>query len=334
MEQGKKLGAALVGLGSYSEGELGPALRETKHCYLAGIVSGSDKKKKKWKKEYDIPAGNIYSYEDFDSIKNNEAIDIVYVVLPNSMHQEFVIRAAKAAKHVICEKPMANTAEECDAMIAACKEAGVLLSVGYRLHFDPFNLEMMRLAREKVYGNVKRISASHGLSNAHGWRLDKELAGGGPLMDVGIYCVNAGRYITNLEPIAVHATEGQKKDKKKFATIEESLTWTMEYSNGVIAECSCSYSQYGNHLRVEAEKGWFEIAPSFSYSGLKGKTSEGKMDIKPINQQAAQMDDFALAILDKRPTPVSGEMGRQDMKIIEAIYRSMETESRVEIGEW
>src|SRR5678816_2453072 len=111
MEQRKKLGVALVGLGGYSEGELGPALTETKHCYLAGIVSGSDKKKRKWKKEYDIAGGNIYSYEDFDSIKNNEAIDIVYVVLPNSMHQEFVIRAAKAAKHVICEKPMANTAE-------------------------------------------------------------------------------------------------------------------------------------------------------------------------------------------------------------------------------
>ena len=329
----KKLGVALVGLGSYSEGQLGPALKETKHCYLAGIVSGSEKKRRSWRKEYDIHESNIYSYEDFDSIKNNEAVDIVYVVLPNSLHKEYVIRAAKAGKHVICEKPMANTVEECEEMITARKEAGVMLSIGYRLHFDPFNLEMMRLASEKVYGNVKRISASHGLSSAHGWRLNKELAGGGPLMDVGIYCVNAGRYITNLEPIAVDATEGPKKDRQKFASIEESLTWTMEYANGVVAECSCSYSQYGNHLRVEAEKGWFEIAPSFSYGGLKGKTSDGKMDIRPISQQAAQMDDFALAIINKRPTPVPGEMGRQDMKIIEAIYRSMESGQRVEMRE-
>jgi predicted dehydrogenase len=296
----KKLGVALVGLGTYSEGELGPALKETQHCYLAGIVSGSENKKRKWKKEYDICGENIYSYEDFDLIKGNDSIDIVYVVLPNSMHKDYVIRAAKAGKQVICEKPMANTVEECDEMIAACQQAGVMLSIGYRLHFDPFNLEMMKLANQKAFGNVKRISASHGLSSARGWRLDKEMAGGGPLMDVGIYCVNAGRYITKLEPIAVHAREGQKMDKKKFATIEESLTWTMEYPNGVIAECSCSYSQYGNHLRVEAENGWFELAPSFSYSGLKGKTSNGKMDIKPINQQAAQMDDFALAIIDKR----------------------------------
>jgi len=193
-------------------------------------------------------------------------------------------------------------------MILACKKAGVMFSIGYRLHFDPFNLEMMRLANEKVFGAVKKISASHGLSDTEGWRLNKKLAGGGPLMDVGIYCVNAGRYITNMEPIAIQAFKGPKNDRKKFETIEESLNWKMEYKNGIIAECSCSYSKYGNHLRVEAENGWFEIAPSFSYSGLKGKTSEGKMDIKPTNQQASQIDDFALAIIGNRSTPVPGEM--------------------------
>jgi predicted dehydrogenase len=333
MKQEKKLGVALVGLGSYSEGQLGSALKETSHCYLSAVVSGSDKKKKNWKKEYDIVEENMYSYENFDSIKDNAAIDIVYVVLPNCMHKEYVVRAARAGKHVICEKPMAITVGECDEMIAACKEAGVMLSIGYRLHFDPFNKEMMRLAGEKVYGNVKKISAAHGLRSAEGWRLDKELAGGGPLMDVGIYCVNAGRYITNMEPIAVHAKEGSKNDKKTFVTIEESLTWTMEYPNGVIAECSCSYSEYQNYLHVETEEGWFEIAPAFSYNGLKGKTPDGKIDLISINQQAAQMDDFALAIIDKRPTPVPGEMGRLDMKIIEAIYESMGTGERVEVNE-
>ena len=157
-----------------------------------------------------------------------------------------MIRAAQAGKHVICEKPMAITEEECDKMIAACKEAGVKFSIGYRLHFDPFNVEMMRLANEKVFGSVRKISASHGLSNAQGWRLDKKMAGGGPLMDVGIYCVNAGRYITNMEPIAVQAFEEPKYDNKKFETIEQALNWKMEYANGIIAECSCSYSKYGN----------------------------------------------------------------------------------------
>jgi predicted dehydrogenase len=326
-----KLGIALAGLGEYSGGQLAPALLETKHCYLAGIVSGSEDKKEKWKKKYDIPGKNIYSYENFDSIKDNSDIDIIYIVLPNSMHAEYVIRAAKTGKHVICEKPMAITVEECDKMIAACKEAGVMLSIGYRLHFEPYNLEMMRLAKEKVYGALKKITAAHGLSNAQGWRLDKELAGGGPLMDVGIYCVNAGRYITGLEPITVEAFEGPKNDKEKFKTVEESLTWKMEYPNGIIAECSCSYSEYQNHLHVDAEKGRFEISPAFSYAGLKGKTSDGKMYLPHINQQAAQMDNFALAIINKKPTSVPGELGRRDVKILQAIYKSVAAGERVEI---
>src|SRR5215472_1159678 len=174
-EKSQRLGVALVGFGLYSEQRLAPALRETKHCYLASIVSGSIDKKNAWKKKYDLDDTNIYSYKDFDAIKNNDAIDIVYVVLPNSLHKEYVIRAAGAGKHVICEKPMAISVEECDEMIEACNKAGVRLSLGYRLHFDPYNLEMMRLAKEKKYGNIKRVFASHGLYNTKGWRLDKDL---------------------------------------------------------------------------------------------------------------------------------------------------------------
>lgn len=327
----RKLGVALVGLGMYSTGQLGPALKETKHCYLAGIVSGDQGKREKWKMEYGIPEKNIYDYKDFDSIKDNGDIDIVYVVLPNSMHAEYVIRAANANKHVICEKPMAVTTSECNQMINACSKAHVLLSIGYRLHFDPYNLEVMRLAKEKVYGPVTKITAAHGLSKADGWRLDKKLAGGGPLMDVGIYCVNAGRYITGMEPLNVHAFEGAKRNKEKFKTIEESLTWRMEYASGIVAECSCSYSEYQNHLHVDAGKGWFEIAPAFSYGGIKGKTSDSKLELPHINQQAAQMDDFALAIIENKRTRVPGEMGRQDVKILQAIYTSMQTGQKVRL---
>jgi predicted dehydrogenase len=190
---------------------------------------------------------------------------------------------------------------------------------------------MMRLANDKVYGSVRKLTSAHGLSKVKGWRIDKELAGGGPLMDVGIYCVNAGRYVTGLEPKAVEAFEGPKNDKEKFKTVEESMTWKMEYAGGIIAECSCSYSEYQNHLHVDAEKGWFEIAPAFSYRGLKGKTSDGKIDLPNINHQAAQMDDFALALINNRPTSVPGEMGKQDVRILQAIYKSMETGQRVEI---
>ena len=326
-----KLGIALVGLGKYSSGQLGPALRETKHCYLAGIVTGSPVKAVAWQKEYNIPDANVYDYENFDFIKNNKEIDIVYVVLPNSMHEEFVIRAAKAGKHVICEKPMAITVEECDRMIAACKNAGKQLSIGYRLHFEPHNREMMRLGNEKVFGNILSIKAAHGMSSTDGWRIDKPLAGGGPLMDLGIYCVQAVRYTTGMEPIAVRAQEGPKKDKKKFNSVEESLTWQMEMPGNIIAECATSYSEDMKYLEVKAENGWFELEPAYQYRGIKGKTSKGTMNFPEVNQQAVQMDDFALAIKENRPTPVPGEMGRQDVKILQAIYKAMETGKRVEI---
>jgi len=324
-----KLGIALVGLGTYASEQLAPALEETKHCYLAGVVTGSPDKAKKWKTKYNIPDKSSYTYEDFDEVSKNPDISIIYVVLPNSMHREFVVRAARAGKHVICEKPMALTVADCDEMIDACKKADRKLSIGYRLHFEPHNMEMIRLGKEKSFGKIKRMQADNGLTGVKGWRLDKELAGGGPLMDVGIYCVQGIRYTTGLEPVAVRANEGEKKDTKKFKEVEESLTWEMEMPDGIVAQCKTSYSEEMNLLRAEAEKGWFEISPAYEYEGIKGRTSNGKMDFPEINQQARQMDDFALAIIENRPTPVPGEMGRQDVKILNAIYEAMRTGNRI-----
>jgi predicted dehydrogenase len=326
-----KLGIALVGLGGYSTEELAPALEKTEHCYLAGIVTGSPDKAKKWKGKYDIADKNIYNYNSFDQIVDNPDIKIVYVVLPNAMHKEYVIRAAKAGKHVICEKPMALTVDECDAMIAACKSANRLLSIGYRLHFEPHNKEMVRLGQGEVFGKIKSVTAEDGMSDVKGWRLDKELAGGGPLMDVGIYCVQGVRYTTGKEPIAVTAIEGPKNDKEKFKEVEESLTFQMEMPGGIKASCKTSYSEELNVLHAEAERGWFKVEPAYEYKGIEGETSSGKMKFPPVNQQAKQMDDFALAIKENRPTPVPGEMGRQDVKILQAIYKAMKTGQRVTI---
>ena len=324
-----KLGIALVGLGRYSKGELGPALKETEHCYLAGIVTGSAEKAKEWRKKYDIEESNCYNYDNFDSIKDNKDIDIIYVVLPNAMHADFVVRAANAGKHVICEKPMAVSVEECDRMIDACKQAGVMFSIGYRLFFDHYNLEMMHIGQNKVFGNIKNIYAEHGLADVNDWRSDKRLAGGGPLMDVGVYCVSACRYVTGMEPVAVMAQEGKKTDENKFRDVEQSLEWQMEFPGGIVAHCKTSYSERQNFLRIEAENGWAELAPAFPYRDIKGKTSDGKIKMKEVNQQARQMDDFAMAIKHKRTTPVPGEMGRQDVKIMMAIYEAMRTGERV-----
>jgi predicted dehydrogenase len=326
-----KLGIALMGLGTYSKDQLAPALQETAHCYLAGIVSGSREKTEAWKQQYNLSDDACYTYDSFDTIKDNPAIDIVYVVLPNSLHAEWTVRAARAGKHVICEKPMALTVEECDRMIAACKEAGKLLSIGYRLHFEPHNREAMRIGQQKAFGNVTLMEADHGLADSQGWRLQKLLAGGGPLMDVGIYCVQAARYVTGTEPIAVTAQEGFKHQPEKFRDVEESLAWQMEMPNGVVAKCTSSYSRKTNRLRVEAERGWIELEPAYAYEGISGKTHEGGLNLPRVNQQALQMDDFALCVKEGRPSLVSGEEGRQDVKILQAIYKAMETGERVQI---
>jgi predicted dehydrogenase len=329
----KKLGIALVGLGSYAGGQLAPALQQTEHCRLAGIVTGTPSKIPSWKQQYNIPDANVYNYQNFDTIKDNKDIDIVYVVLPNSMHAEYVIRAAAAGKHVICEKPMAITVEECDRMIDACKKAGKMLSIGYRLHFEPYNLEMVRLAKEKTFGDLKKMSAGFGFRPPAGvWRLKKALSGGGPLMDVGIYCIQGFCYVSGAEPLAVTAQEGPKTDPEKFKEVEESLTWQFEMPNGVTAEGKTSYGEGMNYLKAEATNGTFQLTSAYNYSGQRGETSQGPMSFPQVNQQARQMDDFALAIRNNRPTPVPGEMGRRDVKLLQAIYEAMRTGKRVEIG--
>jgi predicted dehydrogenase len=328
----KKLGIALVGLGSYASGQLAPALQETEHCYLAGIVTGTPSKIPTWKDRYKIPDQNVYNYQTFDSIKDNKDIDIVYVVLPNSMHAEYVVRAAAAGKHVICEKPMAITVEDCDRMIAACKKAGKMLSIGYRLHFEPYNLEMVRLGKEKTFGKLKKMSAGFGFRPPSGvWRLKKELSGGGPLMDVGIYCIQGFCYVSGSEPISVTAQEGKKTDPEKFKEVEESLTLQFEMPGGVIAEGTTSYGEGMNYLKAEAENGMFQLTSAFNYSGQHGETSRGPMNFPQVNQQAKQMDDFALAIRNNRPTPVPGEMGKRDVKILTAIYEAMKTGKKIQI---
>lgn len=333
MEKDKKLGVALVGLGRYSGGQLAPALSETKHCYLSGVVSGDLKKCDEWRIKYNLKDKSLYSYDNFDNIARNSDIDIVYVVLPNSMHADFVVRAARAGKHVISEKPMATTVEDCQRMIDICKQQGVKLSIGYRLHFDLFNKEMMRLGQEEVFGPVQKIILDDSMKmEKWEWRLDGALAGGGPLMNNGIYCVQAAIYITGEMPISVKAEYMPVVDHGLFKTVEEGIRWEMEFTGGKKAFCESSYSKDGNLMRAEAEHGWFQLEPAYEYKGLKGNTAAGPMDFRSINQQAAQMDDFALCIKENRESKVPGEMGRRDVEIMMAIYESAESGTRIPLN--
>jgi len=329
----KRLGIALVGLGAYSSGQLAPALQQTKNCYLAGIVTGSPAKAITWSAKYKIPERNIYNYENFDAIKNNPEIDIVYVVLPISMHKDFTIRAALANKHVICEKPMALNTAECKEMIRACKKAGKMLSIGYRLHFEPYNQEMMRLGQKQVFGKVKAIEAANGFvygGEPNAWRLKKSLAGGGGLMDMGIYAIQGARYILGEEPSFVKATE-QKTKPELFKEVDETVFWELEFPSGAISKGQSSYNANLNYLKASAENGEFELTSAYRYGGVKGRTSKGEMNFTQVNQQALQMDDFAYCILNNKPTRVPGEEGLKDMMVIDAIYRSIKSGNKEKI---
>jgi predicted dehydrogenase len=331
----RKLGVALVGLGKYATEQLAPALIESKKCKLAGIVTGTPEKAADWKSKYSLSDQNIYNYENFDSIKDNGDIDIVYVVLPNSMHAEYTIRAFKAGKHVICEKPMAVSVQECEDMIAASKEANKLLSIGYRLHFEPHNLGMAEFGQNKTFGDVKKIIAKDGMDIKPGvWRLNKKLAGGGPLMDVGIYCVQGAIYTSGELPVAITAKEGEKTDLERFKEVEQSLTWTMEFPSGLIAECETSYAEQLNLLRAEAEEGWFELKPAFEYEGLKGRASDGPFEFPQVREQTLQIDDFAHCVQTNRKSKVSGEMGLRDLKILMAIYEAARTGKKIRLSEF
>ena len=249
---GRKLGWALVGLGSLSTHQIAPALQRARFSRLSAVVTGTPAKAEAWKAKYGIPQGHVYRYDTFDRIIDNPDIDVVYIVLPNSMHEEFTVRAAKAGKHVFCEKPMANTAAECRRMIDAVRAAGRQLGIGYRCQLEAHHAACIRAAREQTLGKLKFIEAGFGfaIGDPAQWRLRRALAGGGALMDVGVYALQAARYLTGEEPVEVFAQE-TKTDPVKFAEVDETISWTMRFPSGVLASLMTTYAFGGaNHFRA------------------------------------------------------------------------------------
>jgi glucose-fructose oxidoreductase len=326
----KKLGVALVGLGWYTTNELGPALRLTQHCRLAAVVGGSPEKGKQWARDYGFSEQNVYSYQELAKLADNPDIDIVYLVTPNSEHAEQVITVAKTGKHLICEKPITTTVPDAERALAAVRAAKIHHSIGYRMHFDPYHQELMRLAREKTLGAFTKMSGALSIVvDKKVWRTERALAGGGPIMDVGIYVIQAACIAAGgVAPVAVSAKEGPKTRPDIFTDVEEAMTWTMEFADGAICEASTSYRTSTDFFRAEGPNGWIELSPAFGFRGLAGKTSRGPLKFEPVNQQARQMDDFALCVLENRPSRVPFEMGLRDMKIIEAIYEAARTGRR------
>ena len=330
---GRKLGLALVGLGNYSTGELGPALRETEFVRLAGVVTGTRAKGEKWAQDFGFPTTSVYDYATMDRIADNPDIDIVYIVTPVALHAEQTIRALQAGKHVICEKPMAMSVAECDQMIAASVAAKRALTIGYRLHADPHHQELMRLERENEFGPFKKIVTSNGFKlnprdGVKPWRAIAALAGGGPLMDMGVYSLHAACMAAGAAPIAVTAKEEPKLRPEFFTYVEETLNYTLEFANGAVCTGSTSYERGSGHFRADAERGWFEMAPAFSYRNLRGATSKGLMMYPPLRQQAKHLDLIARSLIEGTPLPTPAALGRRDMCIVEAIYAAAKSGRR------
>jgi glucose-fructose oxidoreductase len=327
-----KLNVALVGLGYYSTDLLAPALQLTKHCRLAGVVSGTPSKIESWKQQYNLPDKNCYSYDTFDTVANNPDIDVIYVVLPPSMHAEYTIRAAKAGKHVWCEKPMAPSVADCKAMIDACNKNNVKLSIGYRMHHEPNTQKLMQLVKDQTYGKTTKVMAHAGYVDPRTdhWKQKKAL-GGGVMGDMGVYPLNAARYSTGLEPIAVTAKASTTRPEI-YKEVEETMDFTLEFPGGATAVCQASFGKNMNELQVDCTKGWIKFAPFSAYNGVNGVTSDGKKLNAPIeNEQATQMDDDTLAILNNKRLLAPGEEGLKDIVVVEAIYRSVAANGRVKI---
>jgi predicted dehydrogenase len=328
-----RLGFALCGLGELSEHQIAPALLKTQRCKLTGLVTDSAAKATAWQSRYGIPAGSVYTYDTMARMADNPLIDVVYVVTPNALHLQHGSAAAQAGKHVFCEKPLEISVERCQQLISAVKAANRRLGVAYRCRFEPHHLEAIRVARSRELGALRTIDAYFGFNvQPGGWRLKRALSGGGPLLDVGIYALQATRYLTGEEPTWVSGltTTG---DGARFSEVEASVLWEARFPGGAVTQSGASFASAATgYVRAICERGEFTLDPAFNYSGIRGSRSDGRpLDFPDIDQFAAEMDDFARCIQEGTPSIVSGEEGLRDVRILMAIYQSARTGAPVDL---
>lgn len=333
--QGPVLRVAIMGLGSYGT-RVADAMQACKMAKLVGVISGTPSKIKDWQTKYGIPEKNCYNYENFDAIKNNPDIDAVYVITPNALHKSQVIRVAQAGKHAICEKPMALNASEGKEMVDACKKANVKLLVGYRMHFEAKTLEIIRMRKENQLGKVLFFQGLCGfrIGDPNQWRLNYKLAGGGSMMDIGIYAVNGSRYMIGEEPVWVTAQETKTNPEKFKEGVDETIQFQFGFPSGAVASCLSTYSMNNlDRFFLNGEKGYAEMWPSTGYGPIKARTNLGELTHEHITHQTVQMDEMAAIILNgKQPVvPVDGEEGLKDLKIIDAIYLAAKTGKKVDL---
>lgn len=337
-----KIGYAIVGLGHLTLNQILPAMKECKKSKISALVSGSLEKLRKTGEMYDIPESAQYLYEEFEQISENKNIDAVFIVLPNSKHKEFTLRSAKAKKHVLCEKPMTINSQECQEMIDACKAAAVKLMIAYRIQYEPYNHYVRQEIEEHSIGTVKFIQTHNGQPShqPEHWRYIKDLAGGGALFDIGIYCLNTMRFLLDSEPLEVYAHQYSNPLDPSFQEIEEMVNWQMKFPDDIIVQCSTSYQIHTSRkYEIYGDGGWMILDDAYSYEGQKliiSKPEENllkkEIKISPVNQFTQEIDYFSECILNDTEPYTSGEVGLQDLMIMEAIYESAQTNEPISLS--
>jgi len=340
-KDGKRLGFAIVGLGDFAVKEMMPNFKNTFNCRITALVTGSKEKAQEYGKIYGVDSKNFYDYDSFDKIKDNKDIDAVYIVLPVGMHAEFTVRAAKAGKHVLCEKPMANTVEQCQQMIDACNAANVKLMIAYRCHYEKYQLDSIERIRKGELGKVQYITADAGRrvdpeDKRDIWRITQKLGGGGSLMDIGIYALNATRYLTGEEPTEITAFESTDKSDPRFKEVEDNILFTLRFPSGILASCTSSYSiEAVSHYRVFGDKAWLDLDPATEYfrhvSILGDKEKRVQHMLPEDNQFANQLDHFAECVKENKTPKTPGEEGLRDVRIILAAYQSVKEKRTISL---
>jgi predicted dehydrogenase len=341
----QRTGYAIVGLGRLALGQILPAMGKSKYSKPVALVSGDREKAKKIAAQYGIKESSIYDYTTYDQLAQNAEVQVIYIVLPNSMHAEYVVRGAKAGKHILCEKPMATSAKDCERMIAACKGADVKLMIAYRSQYEAYDMALVKMIRAGKFGKLKQFVSTNTQNQGDPtqWRLKRALAGGGCMPDVGVYCLNASRFLSGEEPEEILATTYQPKDDPRFTEVEASCQVIAKFPSGFTAVFNSGYDGHKSQfLRVEGTEGWAELNPAFAYHGIKMKFSlyerQLKMEmghepqLEEKDQFAAEMDHFSLCVQRDLQPHTPGEEGLQDQRITDAIYESARTGRAVRVA--
>jgi len=335
----KPVGYAVVGLGAISQQAVLPAFANSKNARLIAVVSGDPLKAEKLAAEFHAP--NHYSYAKYSECLKNPEVEAVYIATPPGEHEKYTVEAARAKKHVLCEKPLATTVEACRRMVRACRDNKVFFMTAYRKYFEPGSVALKKIVSSGDLGRVDIIHTAFtefrpAGDNSPAWLFKRKISGGGPLMDLGVYCVNTSRWLVNEDPVEATAFQWSR-DRKRFKEVEEGITFRLNFPSGLVLQGTSSWgSVLTSFLQVHGEKGWACLSPAFAFED--GRRLTGKIgsqwfgeEFKAIDEFALELDAFAASIRENRKPEPDGEQGMRDIAIIDAIYRSAKTRRPVAI---